>query len=119
MNRQLVTTFTVACLTLATFCLLNPVFASQPTMHKAIELLEEAKTAAKPAAVLEKAKRKVESTEPGDRGGRRYAAINKIGKAIDVVNKGNDATAIIDEAIGLLREGVEIKRENKGKKKGQ
>ncbi len=86
-------------------------------MNKAIELLQEAKTAKHPAAVLEKAKKHVESTEPGDRGGRRYVAINKIEKAIAAVNKGNDAGALIDEAIVALQEGVEIKKENKGSSK--
>ena len=118
MNHKLIQTLTIACLTLGAFCLLNPVHAEQPKMNKAIELLQEAKTAKNPAAVLEKAKKHVESTEPGERGGRRYAAINKIEKAIVAVNKGNDAGAIIDEAIVALQEGVEIKKENKGKKKG-
>ena len=120
MKQKLTRTVVVACLTLATFCLLNPAHAAdkQPKMDKAIELLQEAKTAKNPAAVLEKAKKHVESTEPGERGGRRYAAINKIEKAIAAVNKGNDAGAIIDEAIALLQEGIEIKKENKGKKKG-
>ncbi len=118
MNHIVTRTLLVACLTLATFCLLNPAHAEQPKMNKAIELLQEAKTAKNPAAVLEKAKKHVESTEPGDRGGRRYVAINKIEKAIAAVNKGNDAGALIDEAIVALQEGVEIKKENKGKKKG-
>ncbi len=72
---------------------MNPVHAAQPAMHKAIELLEEAKTAQNPAALLE--------------------------KAIAAVNSGSDAGTLIDEAIVLVREGMEIKRENKGKKKGE
>ena len=116
MNHKLTLTLVIASLTLGAFCLLNPAHAAdgQPKMNKAIELLEEAKTAKNPAAVLEKAKKHVESTEPGDRGGRRFTAINKIEKAIVAVNKGNDAGALIDEAIVALQEGVEIKRENKG-----
>jgi len=119
MNKKLALTLTVACLTLGTFCLLNPVHAAQPAMHKAIELLEQAKTAQNPAALLEQAKERVASSERGERGGRRFAAINKIEKAIAAVNSGSDARSLIDEAIVLVREGMEIKRENKGKKKGE
>lgn len=117
MNQKLALTLTAACLTLGTFCLPTPVHAEQPVMQKAIELLEQAKTAANPAAVLGKAKAHVERTNPGDRGGRRFAALNKIDKAIAAVNKGNDAGALIDEAIVALQEGIEIKNDNKGKKK--
>ena len=114
MNSKLARIWVVACLTLATFCLLPPAHAEeQPRMNKAIELLKEAKTAKNPVEVLGKAKTRVENTEPGDRGGRRFAAINKIQKAIDAANKGKDAGPIIDEAIVLLEEGVEIKKDKK------
>ncbi len=118
MNHKLIQTLFITCLTLATFCLLNPAHAAEaPRMNKAIELLEEAKTASNKVAVLEKAKAHVENTEHGNKGGRRYSSINKIEKAIAAVNKGNDATALIDEAIALLGEGIEIQKGNKGKKK--
>lgn len=117
MNYKLTRTLFVACAAIATFCLLNPVHAEQPKMNKAIELLQGAKTAKNPAVELEKAKKHVESTEPGGRDGRRFTAINKIDKAIAAVNKGKDAGALIDEAIVALQEGVEIKKETKGKKK--
>jgi len=122
MNQKSTRTLVLVCLALAASCLPNPVQAAenQPKMNKAIELLEEAKTAKNPSAVLEKAKNHVENIEPGDRGGRRYAAINKIEKAIAAVNRGDDSTALIDEAIVALQEGIEIKEGKKrGGKKGQ
>ena len=112
MNDKLTRTLLVACLTLAISCLLNQAHADQPRMDKAIELLQEAKTAKDPVAVLEKAKTHVENATTG-KGGRRFTAMNKIDKAIAAKKKGKDPSKLIDEAIADLQEGKEIQKDKK------
>lgn len=114
MNLKQIRTLLVACLTLATSCLLNQAHADQPRMNKAIELLEQAKTAKNPIELLEKAKTAVENATTG-KGGRRFTAMNKIDKAIAAKKKGKNANPLIDEAIADLQEGKEIQKDKKGK----
>jgi hypothetical protein len=114
MNRKPIRILFVTCLTLAAMCLIVPAQADQPRMDKAIELLEQAKTAKNPVELLEKAKTAVENATTG-KGGRRFSAVRKIDKAIAAKTKGKDANPLIDEAIADLKEGKEIQEEKKGK----
>lgn len=112
MKNKLTRTLIVASLTLAFTCTPDQARAEQPRMDKAIELLQEAKTAKDPVAVLEKAKTHVENATKG-KGGRRVTAINKIDKAIAAKKKGKDVGALIDAAIADLQEGKEIQKDKK------
>jgi tetratricopeptide (TPR) repeat protein len=114
MNPKKIRTLLVAFISLVTPCLLDQARADQPRMDKAIELLEQAKTAKSPIELLEKAKTAVENATTG-KGGRRFTAMNKIDKAIIAKKKGKDANPLIDEAIADLKEGKEIQKDKKGK----
>lgn len=78
----------------------------QPRMEKAIELLEKAKTDAKPVPLLEKAKEHVQNA-PANKGGARPKAIKAIDAAIETANSGKSAVKKIDLAIEALKAGAE------------
>lgn len=100
------------CITLGTFLPLNPACADQPRMQKAIELLEQAKTDAKPIPLLEKAKEHVENATP-NKGGARPAAVNAIDEAIEAAKNGGKATKKINRAIELVQTGIERAKDNR------
>jgi len=78
---------------------------NQPRMEKAVQLLQEAKTSATPAASMEKAKEHLQNAT-GNKGGNKVNAIKVLNQAIRTANKGGDPLPQIDEATQLIRAGI-------------
>ena len=79
-------------------------YADQPRMESAIDLLQAAKTSKAPIPLLQKAKEKIQKAAH-NKGGRRPDAIEAIKEAIGVAKSGGNPEAKINHAIAMIHSG--------------
>ncbi|WP_146850548.1 hypothetical protein [Brevifollis gellanilyticus] len=79
----------------------------QPRMRKAIEHLEAAKTAEKPLASLQAARKTLANARP-NKEGERIDALGEVKEAIAYATTGDKPKMIekIDKALGKIRSGI-------------
>ena len=86
-----------------------PADPQQPKMEKAIELLQQARTAANPIPLLKAAREHVKAARH-NKGGRRPDAIETINEAIAAAEKGEKPEGKITKAIAQIRSGEDRAR---------